>query len=172
MKIAAALLATVCLISGVAETWAQATTATPAIEAGSKVSLEYTLTDDNGAVIDSNKGKPALTYTQGTQAIVPGLEKALAGMRTGDEKQVTVPPAEGYGDVDPSAVAEVSKTLIPADALTVGAELVARNAQGATRLVRVKEVKAETVVIDLNHPLAGKTLHFAVKVLGVEPPAK
>jgi len=63
----------------------------------------------------------------------------------------------------------VPKELIPPDSLKVGAELVARSPSGGTRLVRVKEVKEKTVVIDLNHPLAGKTLHFDVKVLGVEP---
>ncbi len=142
----------------------------PTIESGSKVSLEYTLRDNEGKVLDSNKGRDPLTYVQGEQQIVPGLEKALNGMHAGDEKKVTVAPADGYGDVDPQAVAEVPKQMIPADALTVGTELLARNREGATRLVRIKEIKDETVIIDLNHPLAGKTLHFDVKVVGVEPP--
>lgn len=150
----------------------EAVTPAPAIEAGSKVSLEYTLTDDEGKVLDSNRGRGPLTYVQGEQQIVPGLEKALAGMHSGEQKQVTVAPGEGYGEVDPSAVAEVPKGMLPTDALAVGTELVARNNQGTTRLVRVKEVKEETVVLDLNHPLAGKTLHFDVKVVGVEPPEK
>jgi FKBP-type peptidyl-prolyl cis-trans isomerase SlyD len=144
----------------------------PAIEDGAKVSVEYTLTDDEGKVLDSNRGKDPLTYVQGESQIVPGLEKALAGMHSGEQKQVVVAPGDGYGDVDPEAVAEVPKGMIPADALNVGAELVARNSRGTTRLVRVKEVKEETVVLDLNHPLAGKTLHFDIKVVGVEPPAK
>jgi FKBP-type peptidyl-prolyl cis-trans isomerase SlyD len=142
----------------------------PAIEDGSRVSLEYTLTDDEGKVLDSNRGRDPLTYVQGESQIVPGLEKALAGMHSGEQKQVTVAPGDGYGEVDPSAVAEVPKDMIPADALTVGTELVARNSRGTTRLVRVKEVKDATVVLDLNHPLAGKTLHFDVKVMAVEPP--
>lgn len=144
----------------------------PAIEAGSKVSLEYTLRDADGKVLDSNKGRDPLTYVQGEQQIVPGLEKALTGMHPGEEKKVVVAPADGYGDVDPTAVAEVPKEMIPADALQVGTELVARNRDGATRLVRIKEIKDETVIIDLNHPLAGKTLHFDVRVTGVEPPVK
>ena len=142
----------------------------PAIGAGSKVSLEYTLRDDDGKVLDSNKGRDPLTYIQGEQQIVPGLEKALNGMRAGEQKEVILDPTEGYGAVDPQAVAEVPMQLIPADSLTVGAELLARNREGATRLVRIKEIKEETVVIDLNHPLAGKTLHFDVRVIGVEPP--
>jgi FKBP-type peptidyl-prolyl cis-trans isomerase SlyD len=142
----------------------------PAIGAGSKVSLEYTLRDDDGQVLDSNKGRDPLTYVQGERQIVPGLEKALNGMHVGEQKEVILGPAEGYGAVDPQALAEVPKQLIPPDSLTVGAELLARNREGATRLVRIKEIKEETVVIDLNHPLAGKTLHFDVRVIGVEPP--
>jgi FKBP-type peptidyl-prolyl cis-trans isomerase SlyD len=149
---------------------ADETKAAPAIEAGSKVLLEYTLRDDDGKVLDSNKGRDPLTYVQGEQQIVPGLERALNGMHAGEEKQVVLAPAEGYGTVDPQAVAEVPKQLIPADSLSVGAELLARSREGATRLVRIKEIKDETVVIDLNHPLAGKTLHFDVRVVGVESP--
>ena len=91
-------------------------------------------------------------------------------MRAGEEKAVTVAPEEGYGPIDPAAQTEVPKEAIPPDALTVGTQLVARSPSGETRLVRVKEIKDGTVVIDLNHPLAGMILHFAVKVLKVEPP--
>ena len=151
---------------------ADAVAPAPVIEAGSRVAVEYTLTDDEGKVLDSSRGRAPLTYVQGESQIVPGLEKALAGMHSGEQKQVVVAPADGYGDLDPAAVAEVPKGMIPADALNVGTELVARNSQGTTRLVRVKEIKDDTVVLDLNHPLAGKTLHFDIKVVGVEPPSK
>ncbi len=144
----------------------------PAIETGSKVRLEYTLKDDGGKVLDSNKGGEPLTYTQGQRQIIPGLEKALVGMRTGEEKKVTVKPADAYGEADSGAVAEVPKEMLPPDALTVGTELVAQSQGGGRRIVRVKEIKEKTVLIDLNHPLAGKTLFFDVKVLGVEPPTK
>lgn len=163
-------VAGVALLAALASAGAQETE--PPIESGSKVSLAYRLTDDAGAVLDSNEGQAPLTYTQGSEQILPALERALTGMRTGDRKRVTVPPAEGYGDVDPAAVTEVPRDRVPADARTVGAELVARNAAGQTRVVRVKEIRDSTVVIDLNHPLAGKTLHFDVTVVGVETPAK
>lgn len=149
--------------------------ATPriAIATGSTVRLEYILTDDAGTVLDSNKGREPLTYTQGEQQIIPGLELALAGLLAGDEKQVTVKPEDGYGPIDPAAQAEVPKETLPADALTVGTRLMARSPDGETRLVRIKEIREATVIIDLNHPLAGMTLHFAVKVLEVEaPPSK
>src|SRR5215510_11510958 len=81
----------------------------PAIETGSKVSLEYTLRDDDGKVLDSNKGRDPLTYVHGEQQIVPGLEKALDGMHAGEQKEVVLAPADGYGALDPQAVAEVPK---------------------------------------------------------------
>jgi FKBP-type peptidyl-prolyl cis-trans isomerase SlyD len=151
---------------------AQASPPAAAIEEGATVSIEYTLSDDRGKVIDSNQGRPPLTFVQGAHQIVPGLERALAGMRAGEEKRVTVLPADGYGEVDPTAVAEIPKEMVPADARVAGTELVARSPQGATRLVVVKEVREQTVVLDLNHPLAGKTLYFLIKVLVVEIPAK
>lgn len=140
------------------------------IEHGSTVRLEYTLKDDTGTVLDTNKGGSPLTYTQGEQQIIPALEKQLAGLHAGDEKKVVLKPEEAYGTVDPSAQTEVAKELLPQEALGVGKRLMARDASGEERPVTIKEVKDKTVVLDLNHPLAGKTLSFDIKVLGVDPP--
>src|SRR5262245_35559420 len=142
------------------------------IEEGSMVQLEYTLSDDAGTVIDSNKGQPPLSYTQGDHQILPGLEKQLAGLRPGQEKKVVLKPDEAFGPVDPTAQTEVAKSAVPPDALVVGTQLMARNAAGEGRPVVVKEIKENTVVVDLNHPLAGKTLVFDIKVLGIAPPSK
>ena len=146
--------------------------AAPAIENGSMVHLEYTLTDDAGKVIDSNKGQPPLTYTQGNHQIMAGLEKQLEGLRAGQEKKVVLKPDEAFGAVDPSAQTEVPKEVLPPESLVVGAQLMARTAAGDERPVVVKEIKDKTVVVDLNHPLAGKTLVFEIKVLGIEAPSK
>jgi FKBP-type peptidyl-prolyl cis-trans isomerase 2 len=146
--------------------------AAPAIENGSMVQLEYTLSDDTGRVLDSNKGQPPLAYTQGNQQLIAGLEKQLVGLRAGQEKKVVLKPDEAFGPVDPSAQTEVPKDTLPPDALVVGAQLMARNAAGEGRPVVVKEIKDTTVVVDLNHPLAGKTLVFDIKVLGIESPSK
>ncbi|MBI3458335.1 MAG: peptidylprolyl isomerase [Candidatus Rokubacteria bacterium] len=164
------LLAATAVAPAVSSARAEETPPVPGVGAGSRVSLEYTLSDDDGKVLASNKGGPPLTYRQGAHEIIPGLEKALDGMHAGDAKTVTIEPADGYGHVDPTAVTEVPKEMIPPDALTVGTELVARGPGGGMRVVRVKEIKDTTVVIDLNHPLAGKTLHFDVKILDVEAP--
>jgi FKBP-type peptidyl-prolyl cis-trans isomerase SlyD len=142
----------------------------PAIEPGSTVHLEYTLRDDAGALLDSNKGQSPLTYTQGDRQLLHGLERQLAGMHAGEERHVVLAPEEAFGPVDPAAQAEVSKDALPAGALVVGTRLVAQTAAGERRPVVVREIKDSTVVIDLNHPLAGKTLVFDVKVLSIDAP--
>ena len=143
-----------------------------AIEKGSSVKIEYTLKDDKGAVLDTNAGKDALAFTQGAQQIIPGLDKALLGMKAGDSKKVTVKPEDAYGAVDPKAEAEVPKDALPQGAAVVGTRLLARGQDGQPRPVTVKAVKDTTVLLDLNHPLAGKTLFFDVKIVSVEPPTK
>jgi FKBP-type peptidyl-prolyl cis-trans isomerase SlyD len=139
------------------------------IKDGSVVSLEYTLSGEDGKTIESNKGKAPLKYTHGGQQIVPGLEKNLTGMKMGEEKRVKVNPEEGYGPVDPKGFQEFPKDKIPSEGLKVGAVLTARGPQGQQVPVRVHEIKEKTVVLDLNHPMAGKTLVFDIKVLDVQP---
>jgi len=143
-----------------------------AIEKGSMVQLEYTLSDDAGKVIDSNKGQPPLTYTQGDRQLMAALENQLVGLRAGQEKKVVLKPDEAFGSVDPSAQTEVPKGALPPESLVVGAQLMARTAAGEERPVVVKEIRDKTVVVDLNHPLAGKTLVFEIKILGIAPPPK
>jgi len=135
---------------------------------GRQVSLEYTLTTDDGAIADTNVGGAPLTYQQGAEQILPALEQALAGMAVGQEKKVHLTADQAYGPRDPSLADEVPAHVIPEDARQVGAELVAQGEDGSQRLVRVKEVREDVVVIDLNHPLAGESLHFAVKILAIE----
>jgi FKBP-type peptidyl-prolyl cis-trans isomerase 2 len=142
----------------------------PAIEKGSTVRLEYTVTDEAGKLLDTNKGGQSFEFTHGRQQMIPGVERQLLGMHPGEEKKVVVKPEEGYGAVDPAAQTEVPRETIPPAAQEVGKQLVARTQSGQSRVVMVKEVKERTVVLDLNHPLAGKTLLFDVKVLGVDPP--
>ena len=137
------------------------------VSAGNAVSLEYTLTLDDQSVLESNVGKEPMTYTQGAHEIVPGLETAMEGMKKGERKHIVVTPTDGYGPIDPQAIREVKKELIPAAAQKVGAQLQGQVADGSTALSVVKEIKEETVVLDFNHPLAGKTLHFNVTVLAI-----
>jgi len=138
------------------------------IQDGSLVSIEYTLTDDSGNVLDSNVGKEPLTYVQGGGQIVRGLEKELTGLKVGERKKIHVSPEEGYGPIDPKAMQEIPKDKIPADAQKVGALLMTKGPQGEGITMRVQEVKDHTVVVDFNHPLAGKALNFDVKVLDIK----
>ncbi len=172
MRIAVAIALVLGLTVGTAQAQQKEESSAKDVKPGAKVQIEYTVTDEGGKVLDSNKGKEALSFTEGQHQIVPGLEKALEGMHPGDTKEVTLKPVDAYGEVDPAAVTEVPKDKIPADALEVGTELIAQGQNGERRIVRIKEIKDETVVIDLNHPLAGKTLVFNVKVLNVEGPAQ
>ena len=138
------------------------------VSSGTRVSIEYTLRLEDAAVIDTNVGSDPLTYVHGSQQIIPRLEKALEGMKIGESKQVTVKPEEGYGLVDQEAFVEVKKDQIPQDTLKVGAQLKGRDASGRPVYARVVEIKDKTVVLDLNHPLAGKTLYFKVKILDIQ----
>jgi FKBP-type peptidyl-prolyl cis-trans isomerase SlyD len=136
---------------------------------GTVVSLQYSLSGEDGKLIESNKGKDPLKYTHGTKQIVPGLEKELAGMKVGGEKRVKVKPEDAYGVVNSKAFQEVPKEQIPANGLKVGAILAAKGPQGQEIPVRIHQIKEKTVVLDLNHPMAGKTLLFDIKILDIQP---
>ncbi len=138
------------------------------VSEGKSISMEYTLTLENKEVLDSNVGGEPLTFTQGSHQIIPGLETALDGMKAGDRKQVTVAPKEGYGEINPQAFQEVPIDQIPPDARKVGVQLQGKDGQGRVVHPTVTEIKEEVVVLDFNHPLAGKTLYFDIKILDVK----
>lgn len=134
------------------------------IEAGKQVSFTYTLSVD-GAEVESNKGQEPLTYIQGGGQILPALEAELAELGAGDSKEVALVAADAYGEVEPGAIQEVPLEQIPEDARKVGAML---QAQGVPTPIRVTEVREEVVVIDLNHPMAGKDLVFEVEIIAID----
>ena len=138
------------------------------ISDGNVVSLEFTLTLENKEVADTNVGKDPLIFTQGTHYILPVLETALAGMKAGDSKQVTVEPKDGYGEVDSRKIQEIPIDRIPSDFRKVGQQLISRGPKGREYPSVVKEVKEQVVVLDFNHILAGKTLFFDIKILDVK----
>ena len=139
------------------------------ISDGKMISIEYTLTLENKKVIDSNVGGQPLDFTQGSHQIIPGLESALEGMKVGESKQVTVAPEQAYGPVNPKAIQEVQIDKIPEEARKVGSQLQAKDNQGRMVHPRVVEVKDKVVMLDFNHPLAGKKLFFDVKILDIKP---
>jgi FKBP-type peptidyl-prolyl cis-trans isomerase SlyD len=138
------------------------------ISQGKQVSIEYTLTLEDKSVVDSNVDAEPLSFVLGSHEVIPGLENALEGMKVGESKKITVKPEDAYGLVNKDAVSEVKKEQVPQDALKVGAVLQGQSPDGKVILTRVVEIKAETVLLDYNHPLAGKTLYFDVKILDVQ----
>lgn len=137
------------------------------IEKDKKISLNYKLFVE-GALVEAADAKQPFTYTHGQHQIVPGLEKNLTGLKVGDKKTVRISPEEAFGPIDPKQFWEVDKTKLPKDIpLKVGTMVEARSPQGEIRLVKIREIKPTTVVLDFNHPLAGKELEFQVEVLNI-----
>lgn len=136
------------------------------------VSLHYTLKDDSGEVLDSSDGREPLAYLHGHSNIVPGLEKALEGSDVGHRSKVAVTPAEGYGEQNPELVFEAPREKFPNDMkLEAGSRVYAEGPEGpiSFAVVRLTESGA---ILDGNHPLAGKTLHFDVEIVDVRPATK
>jgi FKBP-type peptidyl-prolyl cis-trans isomerase SlyD len=134
-----------------------------AIEANQIVSIEYEVRDGD-TVVDSNVGGAPLVFMFGKGQIIPGLENGIANMAIGEKADVLVKPADAYGELNPDAQQEVPKDQFAGIELTEGMTLYGQGEDGGTVQVTVKEIKDDTVVIDFNHPLAGKDLMFTVTV--------
>lgn len=148
------------------------TTTPQAAVDGTVVSIHYTLRDDDGDVIDSSVDAEPLDYLHGAGNIVPGLEAAMAGKAVGAKFQVTVPPADGYGERGPDPK-PVPRSAFPDDMeLELGTQLFVRGPDGEPFPVWIAGVSDEDVMLDQNHPLAGATLHFEVEVLSIRAATK
>jgi len=128
-------------------------------------SIEYTVKNKNGEVIDSNKGQAPLEFIAGQGQIIPGLENAIKDMEVGEEKSVTVKADEAYGERDETAVQSLPKEQFEGIELKKGMTLYGQSPDGQTVAVTVKDFDDNTVTIDYNHPLAGEDLDFDVKVI-------
>jgi len=150
------------------------------IQPNAFVSLDYTLHDEDGELLDSSdaaddegdgadgEGAHPIDYVHGYGMLVPGLEAALVGLEIGDEREIVVSAEEGYGEHDEDLVLEVERSEFPDPAkVTPGDEFFAESPDGEDVPMRVVEVKGDSVVVDANHPLAGVALHYKVKVLVV-----
>lgn len=128
------------------------------------VEIDYTLKDDQGKVLDTSEGKTPLAYLHGGQNIIPGLELQLDGKAEGDEFSVTLEPKDGYGERRPELINDVPRSdLANLPSIEVGMQLQAQTPQGP-QIFTVLKVADDQVTLDANHPLAGETLHFDVKV--------
>jgi FKBP-type peptidyl-prolyl cis-trans isomerase SlyD len=131
------------------------------------VSIHYTLKNDAGEVLDHSADGEPLTYLHGHGNLIPGLERELAGKNAGDKLQVTIAPADAYGEYDPQLVQRVARRSLKGLAdIRIGMRLQAQSGHGA-RAVTVTQIAGDMVTLDGNHPLAGNTLHFEVEVAEV-----
>ena len=137
------------------------------IDVNSTVSVNYTGRLEDGTVFDSslNPGREPLSATLGQGALIPGFEKGLLGMSIGESKTVNIPCIEAYGELNEQLIAEVPKDRVP-EGVTEGQMLQTTTQQGPINVV-VKEVKDDVVILDANHPLAGKDLIFDLEVISI-----
>ena len=132
------------------------------------VAIDYTLTNNDGEVLDTSTGRAPLEYLHGAGNIIPGLERALIGLEVGAALKVSIPPADAYGEHDPDKIQIIPHTAFPPNVKPQeGMQLNARGPDGATFTLWVVKVEEEVVMVDANHPLAGETLHFDVVVRSV-----
>jgi FKBP-type peptidyl-prolyl cis-trans isomerase SlyD len=137
------------------------------VQNNSVVSIHYTLTDAQGAVLDSSIDHTPLAYIQGMGHIVPGLEKAMDGKKAGDKFKVSVPAEEGYGVRDEELIDRVPKEAFEGvPQVEPGMEFYADGPNGPV-MITVKALDGDFVLVDGNHPLAGKELHFDIEVTEV-----
>ncbi|SHI49944.1 FKBP-type peptidyl-prolyl cis-trans isomerase 2 [Mesonia phycicola] len=139
------------------------------VKENNTVKIHYTGKLQDGQVFDSSLEREPIEFTIGSGQIIPGLEKGLIDMKVNDKKTIEIPQAEAYGEVIEDLFQEVPKDQLPQEiAPEVGMGLVAKNPDGSERQLRVAEVKETSIIIDANHPLAGKDLIFDVEVLEIK----
>jgi peptidylprolyl isomerase len=136
---------------------------------GDKVKVHYTGKLEDGTVFDSSKEREPLELTIGTGKVIPGFEKGVIGMERGGSKTVTVRPEEAYGSVRKELVAKVKKENLPENITpAIGEQLRLRQRDGNIVNVTITEIRGDTVTLDANHPLSGKTLIFDIELVEIK----
>lgn len=136
--------------------------------AGNKVKIHYTGTLEDGNLFDSSEGREPLEFELGSGQVIPGFDKAVEGMAVGDSKSVTIAPEDAYGPRNEQAIQEVPKSALPDDLVPVeGMTLQAQNEKQQPLQLVVKEIGDDTITVDANHPLAGKTLNFEISLVAI-----
>ena len=135
------------------------------ITENSTVKVHYTGRLDDNTVFDSSADREPLSAELGKGMLIPGFEEGLQGMKVGEKKTITIPAEQAYGPVRPEMTQEIEKSFVP-EGVQAGQQLVSEGPKGQM-IVTVAEVKEETVVLDANHPLAGKDLIFDLEVVEI-----
>lgn len=138
------------------------------VKANDTVKVHYTGKLTNGQVFDSSLEREPLEFTLGQGMLIPGFENGILDMAVSEKKTIEIPAEEAYGDVKPELVQEVMKSDLPAEIEpTVGMGLVSKTPDGREIPLVVSEIKEESIMVDANHPLAGKDLIFDVEVIEI-----
>lgn len=136
------------------------------VKKGDKIKVEYTGTLDDGTVFDTSEGKQPLEFEVGSGQIIKGFDEAVVGMKKGEEKTIKLKPEEAYGQQNPELKKKVPKSQLPqGQEPKPGMMLGIQTPQGQQIPVKIVEVSDQDITIDLNHPLAGKTLNFKIKLV-------
>lgn len=134
----------------------------------SVVGINYTLTNDEGEVMDTSEGRGPLVYLHGANNLIPGLEQELAGKTQGDSFKATIAPDQAYGESNPELIQTLPREMFQGvDNIEPGMGFTAQGPQGQQQQIIVKEVNGDQVTVDGNHPMAGKTLHFDVEIVSI-----
>lgn len=139
------------------------------VKENNTVKVNYTGKLSDGQIFDTSEGREPLEFTLGQGQLIPGFEKGVIDMKLNEKKTITIAKEEAYGDVNPALIQEVNKADLPQDMTPeVGMGLVSKTQDGRETNLMVVEVKEETIVLDANHPLAGKDLVFDLEVVDIK----
>ena len=139
-----------------------------AAAAGKTVTVDYKGTFDDGTVFDTSEGKAPLVFELGSGYVIKGFDDAITGMRAEETKNITIKPGEAYGERDELLVQKVPLgNFPPGMSLKVGSTFILQAPTGQKLITTVTSVDSETATIDFNHPLAGKTLHFGLRLISI-----
>ena len=137
-----------------------------AVATGDQIRVNYVGCFENGSTFDSSEGREPLEFTVGAEQVIAGFDRAVIGLKPGESCKVVIAPEDGYGAHVPDMVAEVERNLIPDnEKLILGSMLEVSMEDGQTLEVQVVELSDAVVVLDGNHPLAGKELHFEIEII-------
>lgn len=136
---------------------------------GTRVSLTYSVHDEDGDLVDASEAGAPLVYLHGYGQLVPGLERQLEGMWAGQKRSIQVPAEEAYGEHDPDDVFQVGRDELPdPDQVRLEDEFTFDDDEGESYLLRVVEILEDGFIVDANHPLAGVALRFEIEIVSVE----
>ena len=139
------------------------------IESESVVAFNFTVKDEGENVLESSPPGQPLVYLHGAGNLALGLEKGLKGLKLGDKETITVYPEEGFGEVDPSLKLKANKSQFPSEIKIEKDRVLERDEKGVKKRFRIMAVDGDTIYMDGNHPMAGKTLHYSVDIVSIRP---